>query len=143
MGRQTLKTLSSRYKALERIGHIFSGKPEHSPAEHTPINYGSKVQYAKPDHNSPILDGKEIKMIQVIVGIFICYGIAIDNTILVTLNDIAAEQSKATSKTTQQIVKLLNYLATHPLTIIEYHASGMALHVHSDGSYLSAPRACS
>ena len=24
---------------------------------------------------------------------------------------------------------------------IEYHASGMVLHVHSDGSYLSAPRA--
>ena len=91
-------------KALKRIGHIFSGKPEHSPAAHTPINYGSKVQYAELDQNLPLLGDKEIKMIQIIVGIFIYYGIAIDNTILVTLNDIAAEQSKATSKTTQRIV---------------------------------------
>jgi len=128
-------------KALERIGHIFNGKPEHSPAAHTPINYGSKVQYAELDQNLPLLGDKEIKMIQIIVGIFIYYGIAIDNTILVTLNDIAAEQSKATSKTTQKIVQLLNYLATHPLAIIEYHASDMVLHIHSDGSYLSAPRA--
>ena len=91
MGRQTLKTLSSRYKALKRIDHIFSGKPEHSPAEHTPINYGSKVKYTKPDDNSTILDGKAIKIIQLIIGIFVYYVIAIDNTICVTLNNIAAE----------------------------------------------------
>ena len=128
-------------KALERIDHIFSENPEHSPAAHTPINYGSKVQYAEIEENLPLLRDKEIKMIQIIVGIFIYYGIAIDNTILVTLNDIAGEQSKATGKTTQQIVKLLNNLATHPLAIIEYHACGIVLYVHSDGSYLLAPRA--
>ena len=50
-------------EVLKRIGHIFSGKPEHSSAEHTPINYGSKVQYTKPDDISPILDGKDIKRI--------------------------------------------------------------------------------
>ena len=129
--------------ALERIGHIFNGKPEHSPANHTPINYGTKVQYTEPENSLPILDDKEIKMIQVIVSIFIYYGIEIDNTILVTLNNIATEQSKATNKASQQIAKLLNYLATHPLDVIQYHACSMILYIHSDGSYLSAPRTCS
>ena len=77
--------------ALERIRHIFNGKPEHSPANHTPINYGAKVQYAKPENSLPILNIKQIKMIQVIVGVFVYYAVAIDNIISVMLNDIAAE----------------------------------------------------
>ena len=44
--------------ALERIRHIFNGKPEHPPANHTPINYGAKVQYAEPKNFLPILDNK-------------------------------------------------------------------------------------
>jgi hypothetical protein len=35
----------------------------------------------------------------------------------------------------------LNYCATHPDATIRYKASNMLLHVHSDGSYLSAPEA--
>jgi len=128
-------------KALERIGHIFNRKPEHSLVAHTPIHYGRKVSYTETEDNFTPLDNKAIKLIQVIVGIFIYYGITIDNTILVLLNDIAAEQALATTNTTPHVVKLLNYMARHPLAIIEYHASGMVLHIHSDGSYLSAPRA--
>jgi len=111
------------------------------PTVHIPINYGSKVQYAELEKNLPFLSDKEIKMVQIILGIFIYYGIAIDNTIFVATNNITAEQSKATAKTTQQIQKLLNYLTTHPLSIIEYRTSDMILRVHSDGSYLSALRA--
>jgi hypothetical protein len=32
---------------------------------------------------------------------------------------------------------------THPDAIIRYHASDMILSIHSDVSYLSAPKACS
>ena len=82
-------------------------------------------------------------MIQVIVGVFIYYAIAIDSTILVTLYDIAVEQLKATKKTSQQIARILNYIVTHPLAVVQYHASGMILHIHSNGSYPPAPQACS
>ena len=46
------------------------------------------MQYDELKENLPLLGDKEIKMIQIIVGTFIYYGIAIHNTILVTLNDI-------------------------------------------------------
>ena len=71
------------------------------------------------------------------MGIFLYYDIAIDNTILVDLNDISLEQSKATSNTSKKITKLLNYVATHHNTVLQYHSSGMQLYVHSDASYLS------
>jgi hypothetical protein len=37
--------------------------------------------------------------------------------------------------------QLLDYLATHPDTIIRYHASYMILHIHIDASYLSVSHA--
>ena len=36
---------------------------------------------------------------------------------------------------------LLDYMATHPDAKIRYKASDMVLNVHSDASYLSAPKA--
>jgi hypothetical protein len=32
---------------------------------------------------------------------------------------------------------MLDYLATHPDATIQYHASDVILHIHSDASYLS------
>ena len=37
--------------------------------------------------------------------------------------------------------RLLNCAATHPDAVIQYRASDMILHVHSDASYLSEPQA--
>ena len=45
-----------------------------------------------------ILDKKEINVIQQIVGTFLYYAIAIDNTILLALSDLSAEQSIATAR---------------------------------------------
>ena len=39
------------------------------------------------------------------------------------------------------MLKLLNYLATHPEAKVRFHASDMVLNIHSDASYLSEPRA--
>jgi hypothetical protein len=39
------------------------------------------------------------------------------------LNAIATEQTKTTEKTQAATNQLLDYLATHPDTIIRYHAS--------------------
>jgi hypothetical protein len=66
---------------------------------------------------------------------------AVDPTVLMPLNDIATEHTKATKKTQAATNQLLDYLATHPDAAIRYHASNMILHIHSDASYLSVSNA--
>jgi hypothetical protein len=86
---------------------------------------------------------KETTRIQQVIGTFLYYGIAVDPTMLVAIGSIAATQAKATQATLDAIVHFLNYAASHPDAVICYHASDMILHNHSDGSYLSKPKACS
>ena len=62
---------------------------------------------------------------------------------LVALDSIAATQSQGTNKTYNGTLWLLNYAATHLDATIRYSARDMILYVHSDTSYLSAPKACS
>jgi hypothetical protein len=69
------------------------------------------------------------------------YARAVDPTVLMPLNDITMEQTKATEKTQAATNQLLNYLATHPDATIRYHASDMIVHLHSDASYLSISNA--
>ena len=79
-----------------------------------------------------------IKRVQQIIGSLLYYARAVDNTILVTLNIVTAEQSQATTDTEKQIHKLLNYVATHHNASITYKASDMILKIHRDASYVSA-----
>jgi hypothetical protein len=74
-------------------------------------------------------------------GILLYYARAVDPTVLMPLNDIATEKTKATEKTQAATNQLLDYLATHPDATIRYHASDMILHTHSDTSYLSVSHA--
>jgi hypothetical protein len=76
-----------------------------------------------------------------VVGSFLYLGRAIDSTILMGLNAIANEQSNPTEQTCERVLHLLDYLATHPDAIVRFYASDMILNVHSDASYLSAPKA--
>ena len=62
---------------------------------------------------------------------------------LAALGFIAAQQSKATHKTYDEVFWILNYAASHPCATIRYSSSDMILHVHSDASYLSEPKAWS
>jgi hypothetical protein len=69
------------------------------------------------------------------------YARAVDPTVLMPLNDIATEQTKATEKTKATTNQMLDYLATHPVATIRYHASDMVLHINSDASYISVSNA--
>jgi hypothetical protein len=69
------------------------------------------------------------------------YARAVNPTVLMSLNDISTEQTKATEKTQAATNHLLDYLATHPDATIRYHASDMMLHIHSDAPYLSVSNA--
>ena len=99
--------------------------------------YGAHIQYAPEDTKSPLLLPSEITRVQKIVGTLLFYAQAIDNTMLVALKSIAAEQSNATAETAKACNRLLDYASTYPNTSIRYHASGMRLLIESDTSYLS------
>ena len=58
-----------------------------------------------------------------------------------TLNTIATHQENATEQTSMLVTHMLNYCATFPDAIITYDASDMILHIKSDASYLSEPKA--
>ena len=70
------------------------------------------------------------------VGSFLYYARAIDNTIATALNEIALKQSKPTETTNDKIDMLLNYLATYPNARIRFYASDMILYADSDAAYL-------
>jgi hypothetical protein len=111
---------------LSKSQHDAPKHPQHTPyIDVTPV-YGSKTQYSMQCLN-----------IQKVTGSVLYYTRAVDSTILMPLNDIATEQTKATEKTQAVTNQLLYYLATHSDATIRYHASDMILHIHSDASYLS------
>jgi hypothetical protein len=97
--------------------------------------YSAKTQNATKDETPP-LTAKKCLSIQKVTGSVLYYARAVDPTVLMPLNDIATEQTKATEKTQAAKNHLLDYLATHPDASIRYHASNMILHIHSDASYL-------
>ena len=59
-------------------------------------------------------------------------------TILHALSLIAADISKPTKRTMEQVNQMLDDMHTNPNTVMRYHASDMILNVHSDEVYLSA-----
>jgi hypothetical protein len=114
--------------------------PQHTPSRYVTPVYSAKTQYATKDETPP-LAAKQCLTIQKVTGSVLFYTRAVDPTVLMPLNDIATEQTKATEKTHAATNQMLDYLATHPDATIRYHASGMILHIHSDASYLSVSNA--
>jgi len=65
----------------------------------------------------------------------------VDPTMLVALSAIATSQSAPTEETLAKTLYFLDYAASHPDAILTYAASDMVLNIHSDGSYLTEPKA--
>ena len=59
------------------------------------LDYEAKVQYAKEDH-APPLSTAQIKHITRVVGKFLYYGRATNNTMLHALKNIASTKNKGT-----------------------------------------------
>ena len=127
--------------ALHKFSHPQPTHPEDAPHIWTKPTYGAKIQYAETQSEAEPLPQPSVTRIQQIIGTLLYYSIAVDPTMLVAIGTIASTQANATEDTAKAIVKLLNYAASHPDATIRYHASGMVLYIHSDGSYLSAPKA--
>ena len=95
-----------------------------TPICRTNIRRQSKI--SKPEDNAPLLPEERIKFIQQVVGVFMYYATAIDNTVLVFLSDIGSEQSRETVKTMDEVQHLLDYLASNPNATICFHIETFA-----------------
>jgi hypothetical protein len=127
---------------LSKFQHDSPKHPQHTPSRYVTPVYGAKTQYATKDETPP-LTAKQCLTIQKVTGSVLYYARAVDPTVLMPLNDIATEQTKATEKMQAATNQMLDYLATHPDSTIRYHASDMILNIHSDASYLSVSNAVS
>jgi hypothetical protein len=127
--------------ALHKYQHAAPARPEHAPHTLNPPIYGAKTQYAEDETTSPALSNKDLHKLQQLTGTLLYYSRAVDPTLIMPINILASEQSRATELTADKVIKLLNYCNTHPETKIRYHASDMILHIHSDTSYLSEKEA--
>ena len=134
-------SMPSYIKNLLKQLNIKTTQTEHAPHKYNVPAYGQKIQLAPDEDTSAKLEQKEKHRIQQIVGSLLYYRRAIDPTILVALGSIASQQNQPTKNTAESVTKLLNYVATHPNAVIRYKKSDMILHVHSDASYLSKPKA--
>jgi hypothetical protein len=77
-----------------------------------------------------------------VMGSVLYYTQAVDPIVLMPLNDIAKEQTKATEKTQAATNQLLDYLATHPeAATVRHHASNVIFKIHSYASYPSVSNA--
>jgi hypothetical protein len=113
---------------------------KHTPSRYVTPIYGAKTQCVTKDETPP-LTAQQCLTIQKVTGSVLYYARAMEPTVLMPLNDIATEQTKATDKTQAATNQMLDYLATHPDATIRYHAFNMVLHIHSDASYLSVSNA--
>eukprot|EP00957_Ditylum_brightwellii_P016474 1238287-Ditylum_brightwellii.AAC.1 len=77
------------------------------------------------EQQAPELNKQGKTRIQQFLSTLLFYARAVDPTMLMAINTIAAEQEHPTQKMAAAIVKLLNYCATHPEATVRYHASGM------------------
>ena len=75
-------------------------------------------QRATQASTAPLLPPYKKQHIQEIIGTFLYYGLGIDSTILVTLNEISGQQSTATTNTETKCANLMEYLHTHPDAVV-------------------------
>ena len=103
--------------------------------------YGKKVQLAQQESTSPKLSTDKILRVRQVVGIFLIYTGEIDNNQLSSLNVISTQQENAMQHPEMLVTYMHNYLASLPDATITFDASDMILHIPSDASFLSEPKA--
>ena len=84
------------------------------PLELAPRTYGKSAQIPTKPDDSPELKPEDKKLIERVVGSFLYYGRAVDNTTAHTLSVIASEQANPTKNKKQKVIKLFYYMATNP-----------------------------
>ena len=106
--------------ALTRFQHPPPCIPQHQPYPHIKPNCGAKAQLTENVNNSPLLDKTGKKYIQEIIGTFLYYTCCVNSTMLPGLGSLTLQQSNPTENTKKLVHQFLDYVTTHPDTIITY-----------------------
>jgi hypothetical protein len=94
--------------SLHKYQHAAPARPEHAPHTWNPPIYGAKTQYVENETTSPALSDKEVNKLQQLTGTLLYYARAVDPTLIMPINVLASEQSRATAHTADKVIKLLN-----------------------------------
>jgi hypothetical protein len=100
--------------ALHKYQHAAPTRPEHAPHTWNPPVYGAKTQYVEHETISPALSAKDVNKLQQLTGMLLCYAMIVVPTLIMPINVLASEQSRATADTADKVIKLINYCNTHP-----------------------------
>jgi hypothetical protein len=95
-------------KVLRKFQHDAPNHPQHTPSGYVTPVYGAKTQYATKVETSPI-SAKQCFTIQKVTGSVLYYTRAVDPPVLMPLNDIATENTKAIEKTQAATNQMLDY----------------------------------
>ena len=95
----------------------------------------------QPTNDSPPLNDKGIKRVQLIVGSLLYIGRSVKNKLLVALSAIGVQRAAATEETKDAIEQLLEYVTTYPDDGILFRKSGMILATHADAGFLNWSKA--
>ena len=117
--------------ALEEFEHALPKQHHHGPSRAIMPKCGAKVQHVEED-TSRGPQPHEIKRMQKAVGKFPFPAQAVDDAILHASNDIACDVNKATERTLQAAIHLLNCIACNCEPKIKHHASDTFPHIASD-----------
>jgi hypothetical protein len=128
-------------KKLQEYRHVVPNRLQSCPCVPEPKQFGATAQAPAPPDDTPKLNDVGIKRVQKIVGSILYYARAVNMTVLMALSSIATEQTKATDRTLERCMQLLDYLASNNPAKVRFHALDMIMNIHSDASYLSAPGA--
>jgi hypothetical protein len=85
--------------ALHKYQHAAPARPEHAPHMWYPPVHGAKTQYVENKTTSPALSDKDVNKLQKLTGTLLYYARAVDPTLIMPINVLASEQSKATAVT--------------------------------------------
>ena len=128
--------------ALTRFKHTPPNKAQDSPHPWIPPQYGAKRQLAPPPLSRIPLTPQQVKWVQEVVGVFLHYARAVENTMLASIGSIASSHSTSTwTDIERRTLHFLDYASSHPNASIRYVASQMQLWAHSDASYLCESKA--
>jgi hypothetical protein len=108
--------------ALHKFRHPTPTRPENAPDTWNPPVYGATTPYIEDTQDSPALSQKEVTHLQQLGGTLLYYARAVDPTLIMPVNVLDSEQTKATASTADKIIKLLNYCIMHPEATLCYHA---------------------
>jgi hypothetical protein len=90
-------------KVFLKFKYVAPSKKQNSPHPHTIPQYGVKTQYAESQDEFPLLNKKDTKHVQAVMGTLLYYARAVDSTILTALSSLATEQAKPMQKMMEKV----------------------------------------